>query len=38
MNAAVSAATPSRDMVEDFIYREQELLDEWQLTEWAELY
>jgi p-cumate 2,3-dioxygenase beta subunit len=38
MNAAVSAATPSRDTVEEFIYREQELLDNWQLTEWAELY
>jgi p-cumate 2,3-dioxygenase subunit beta len=28
----------SRDQIEDFLYHEAELLDDWRLPEWAELY
>jgi p-cumate 2,3-dioxygenase beta subunit len=31
-------ALPSRAAIEDFLYREAELLDSWQLAEWAELF
>jgi p-cumate 2,3-dioxygenase beta subunit len=33
----MSAQLPSRQQVEDFLYREAALLDEWRLDEWLEL-
>ena len=34
----VSAARTLREEVEDFLYQEAELLDEWRLDEWAALF
>jgi p-cumate 2,3-dioxygenase beta subunit len=38
MSAAMNLNLPSRSTVEEFIYHEAELLDQWKLLEWAELY
>ncbi len=34
----MSSTAFTRDSVEEFLYREAELLDDWRLPEWAELY
>jgi p-cumate 2,3-dioxygenase beta subunit len=34
----MSIAPPTRDQVEEFLYREAELIDDWRLPEWSELY
>jgi len=34
----VSGQSPTRSDIEEFLYMEAELLDNWQLPEWAELY
>jgi p-cumate 2,3-dioxygenase beta subunit len=34
----MSAAVLTRDAIEEFLYREAELLDDWRLPDWAELY
>src|SRR5688572_17067399 len=31
-------AAPSRDTIEEFLYHEAELLDDWKLQEWADLF
>ncbi len=36
-NAAVIAPTSTREDVEDFLFHEAALLDEWRLTEWLQL-
>ena len=33
----ITIALPSRQEVEDFLYREAALLDEWRLDEWLEM-
>jgi p-cumate 2,3-dioxygenase beta subunit len=34
----MSNSQPTRDQVEDFLYHEAELIDDWRLPEWSELY
>jgi len=34
----ITAQTLNRETVEDFLYHEAELLDDWRLPEWAELF
>jgi p-cumate 2,3-dioxygenase beta subunit len=34
----MTAGTPARSQIEDFLYREANLLDSWKLMEWADLF
>jgi p-cumate 2,3-dioxygenase beta subunit len=34
----MSCAPPTRDQVEEFLYLEAELIDDWRLPEWSDLY